>query len=225
MTNDERMTKSECRANSTPWFRHLAFGLNSSFVVRALSFPILPLAIGRHLSHNRAEMSGIFFDIPSVRFLRRFRFLEAMRQIFVASLLRWLSAPACGSRQGHFRHTEAEFPLASQRRKFDWILDDSRATDGVPSLFGALRPFNNWTKIKDQHELVFIRKTLTPPARWGPTQQRKSRTLSRPAGSSEDAEKDILATGCRIFRKRRGEKQNRSAAAQRHAAFAAGAQA
>ena len=169
-------------------------------------------------------MSGIFFDIPSVRFLRRFRFLEAMRQIFVASLLRWLSAPDCGSRQGHFRHTEAEFPLASQSRKFDWTLDDSGAADGVPSLFGALRPFNNWTKPKNQHELLFIRKTPTPLARWGPTQQRKSRTLWRPAGTSEDAEKDILATRCRIFRKRRGEKENRSAAAQWRTAFATIAQ-
>src|SRR6266704_1806958 len=33
MTNDEGMTKSECRANSTQWFRHLAFGLHSSFVI------------------------------------------------------------------------------------------------------------------------------------------------------------------------------------------------
>ncbi len=147
-------------------------------------------------------MSGIFFDIPSVRFLRRFRFLEAMRQIFVASLLRWLSAPACGSRQGHFRHTEAEFPLASQSRKFDWILDDSGAADGVPGLFGALRPFNNWTKPKNQHELLFIRKTPTPLARWGPT-QRKSGTLSGTTGTGEDAEKDLLAARCRIFRKRR----------------------
>lgn len=171
-------------------------------------------------------MSGIFFDIPNVRFLRRFRFLELMRQIFVASLLRWLSAPACGSRQGHFRHTEAEFPSASQSawRKFDWALDDTRAADGVPSLFGALRPFNNWTKPKNQHELLFIRKTLTPLARWGPT-QRKSRTLSGPAGSGKGAKKDILATGCRVFRKRRGDEENCNAAAQWRAAFATGAQA
>ena len=170
-------------------------------------------------------MSGIFFDLPSVRFLRRFRFLEPMLHMVAASLLRCLSVPAHALRQVHFRHDEAEFPLASQsaRKKFDWTLDDSRAADGVPNLFGALRPFNHWTKIKDKHELLFIRKTLTPPARWGPTQSR-SRPLSRPAGSSEDAEKDILATGCRIFRKRRGEKQNFTAAAQWFAAFATGAQ-
>ena len=203
--------------------------LVSSIGIHAWSFPILPLAISRHLRHNRAEMSGIFFDIPNVRFLRRFRFLELMRQIFVASLFRWLSAPACGSREGHFRHTEAEFPSASSRdggtcEKFDWTLDDSRAADRVPSLFGALCPFNNWTKPKNQHELLFIRKTLAPPARWGPT-QRKSRTLSDPAGGGEDAKKDILATSCRIFRKWRGEKENRSAATQWRTGFATGAQA
>src|SRR5438093_13163488 len=169
-------------------------------------------------------MSGIFFDLPSVRFQRRFRFLEPMLQMVAVSLLRWLSAPAYALSQVHCRHDEAEFPLASQRRKFDWTLDDSRAADGVPSLFGALRPFNNWTKPKNQHELLFIRKTLTPPARWGPT-QRKSRTLSGPAGGGEDAKKDILATGCRIFRKRRGDEENRNAAAQWRAAFATGAQA
>ena len=168
-------------------------------------------------------MSGIFFDIPNVRFLRRFRFLEAMRQIFVASLLRWLSAPACGSRQGHFRHTEAEFPLASQRRKFDWTLDDSRAADGVPSFFGALRPFNNWTKPKNQHELLFIRKTPTPLARWGQTQGR-SGPRSGATGTGEDTEKDILATRCRIFREWRREEKSSDTTAEWHAAFATRAQ-
>ena len=168
-------------------------------------------------------MSGIFFDLPSLRFLRRFRFFGTMMRTSASLLLRWLSAPACGSRQVYFRHTEAEFPLASQKRKFEWTLDDSRAADGVPSLFGALRPFNNWTKPKNQHELLFIRNTLTPLARWGPT-QRKSRTLSGPAGSGKDAKKDILATGCRIFRKRRGEKENRTGT-QWYAAFATDAQA
>ena len=172
-------------------------------------------------------MSGIFFDLPSVRFLRRFRFLELMLQTFAASLFRSLSAPVYALKQVHSRYDEAEFPSASQSawNEFDSALDESRATDGVPSLFGALRPFDNWKTVKDQHELLFIRKTPTPLARWGPTQQRKSRTLWRLAGTSEDAEKDILATRCRIFRKRRGEKENRSATAQRRTAFATPAQA
>src|SRR5207247_9982416 len=127
-------------------------------------------------------MSGIFFDLPSVRFLRRFRFLELMLQTVAASLFRCLSAPARAVRQVHFRHDEAEFPLASQSvsKKFDWTLDDSRAAEGVSNLFGSLPPFNNWTDVKDQHELLFIRKTLTPLARWGPTQW-NSRPSARPA--------------------------------------------
>src|SRR6266550_4441019 len=119
-------------------------------------------------------MSGIFFDLPSVRFLRRFRFLEPMLQTIAASLFRWLSAPACALRQVHFRHDEAEFPSASQSgcKQFDWTLDDSRAADRVPNLFGALRPFNHWTKIKDKHELLFRRKTLPPLARgWADAKQ------------------------------------------------------
>src|SRR5438128_11551772 len=171
-------------------------------------------------------MSGIFFDLPSIRFLRRFRFLEPVLQTVAASLFRCLSVPARALREVHFRHDEAEFPLASQSacKKLDWTLDDSRAADGVPNLFGALRHFNNWTKPKNQHELLFIRKTLTPLARWGPT-QRKQRTLSGPAGNSENAEKDILAAGCRIFRKQRRQKENGSTAAQWGAASARGAEA
>ena len=168
-------------------------------------------------------MSGIF-DLPSVRFLQRFRFLELMLQTFAASLFRSSSVPACALKRAHSRYDEAEFPSASSRDggtcdKFDLALDESRATDGVPSLFGALRPFDNWKTVKDQHELLFIRKTLTPLARWGPTQT-ESGSLSGSAGSSENAEKDILAAGCRIFRQRRRQKENCSAAAQWCAAFA-----
>jgi hypothetical protein len=170
-------------------------------------------------------MSGIF-DLPSVRFLQRFRFLELMLQTFAASLFRLLSVPASALRQGHSRYDEAEFPSAPQSacNKFDRALDESRATDGVPSLFGALRPFDNWKTVKDQNELLFIRKTPTPLARWGPA-QRKLRTRSRTTGSSEDAEKDLLAAGCRIFRKRRREKESGNSTSQWCAAIATSAQA
>src|ERR1041385_3862292 len=130
-------------------------------------------------------MSGIF-DLPSVRFLQRFRFLELMLPTFAASLFRSLSVPACALRRVHSRYDEAEFPSASQRawNEFDSALDESRATDGVPSFFGALRPLDNWKIVKDQHELLFIRKTPTPLARWGPT-QRKLRTHSGATGTAE----------------------------------------
>ncbi len=170
-------------------------------------------------------MSGIFFDIPNVRFLRRFRFLQAMRQIFVASLLRWLSAPACGSRQGDFRHTEAEFPSASQRRKFDWTLDDSRAADGVPNLFGALRPFNNWTKPKNQHELLFIRKTPTPLARWGPNAEEITNAFGASRERRQRRKKRHSGNGLPNFLETAGRKGRPRAAAQRRAAFATCAQA
>ena len=173
-------------------------------------------------------MSGIF-DLPSVRFLQRFRFLELMLQTFAASLFRLLSAPACALRQVRSRIDEAEFPSASSRKggtcdKFDLALDESRATDGVPSLFGALRPFDNWKTVKDQHELLFIRKTPTPLARWGPT-QRKSRPRPGTAGTGEDAEKDVLAASRRIFREWRREKESAGTAAQWRSAIATCAQA
>src|SRR5215468_3204865 len=166
-------------------------------------------------------MSGIF-DLPSVRFLQRLRFLELMLQTFAASLFRSLSVPACALRRIHFRYDEAEFPSASQSawNEFDSALDESRATDGVPSLFGALRPFGNWKTVKDQHELLFIRKTPTPLARWGPT-QRKSGTLSGTPGTGEDPEKDLLAARCRIFRKRRRKKEGAGATAQWRSAIEA----
>ena len=170
-------------------------------------------------------MSGIFFDLPSVRFLRRFRFLEQMLQKLPASLFRWLSAPVCASRQVRSRYDEAEFPSASRSacNKFDSALDESRATDGVPSLFGALRPFDNWKLVKDQHELLFIRKKLTPLARWGPT-QRKSGTPSRTTRTGEDAEKNVLATGYRILREWRREEEGSDTTAEWDAAFATHAQ-
>jgi len=166
-------------------------------------------------------MSGISFDLPSVRFLQRSRVLQLMLQTFAASLFRSLSVPACALRRSHSRYNEAEFPSASQSasNKFDSALDESRATDRVPSLFGALRPFDNWKLVKDQHELLFIGKTLTPFARWGRT-QRKSATCSRTAGTGKDGEKDVLAAGYRIFRQRRGEKESGDTTAQWRAAFA-----
>src|SRR5215813_9837831 len=188
-------------------------------------FKAVRLAIPRDTGHNPGEMSGIFFDLPSVRFLRRFRFLKAMLQMFAASLFRWLSAPACGLRQVHSRYDEAEFPSASQSacNKFDSALDESHATDGVPSFFGALRPFDNWKPDKDQHELLYIRKTLTPPARWGPAKG-KSGPCSGTTGTGEASEEDVLATSCRIFREWRREKEIGGTTAQWRAAFATCAQ-
>src|SRR6266496_695826 len=165
-------------------------------------------------------MSGIFFDLPSLRFLRRFRFFGTMMRTSASLLLRWLSAPACVSRQVHFRLNEAEFPPASQsvcKLLFERTLGGSHAVDRAS--IDALRLFNNWVNLKDQHELLFIRETLAPFARGIPTQGQWPLALS--AGRSESSKKDILAAGRRIFWKRRGHKENSNGHAQRCAAFAA----
>jgi hypothetical protein len=57
----------------------------------------------------------MLFDIPSLRFLRRFRFFDATARAFALWLSRWLSAPASGLRQVQPQVNEAEFPTASQR--------------------------------------------------------------------------------------------------------------
>src|SRR6266480_7487014 len=163
-------------------------------------------------------MSGIFFDLPGLRFLRRFRFFETMMRTFASSLLRWLSARACGSRQLHFRLREAEFSSASQSacKLFEWTLGDSRAADRAS--IDALRPLNNWVKLRNQHELLFISETPTPFARRGAAQGQPG-TLSDSARESETSKKDILAAAGRIFRRRHGHKENRNGRAQRYAAF------
>src|SRR6266699_172977 len=163
-------------------------------------------------------MSGIFFDPPSPRFLLRFRFFETMMRTFASSLLRWLSALACSSRQMDFRLREAEFPAASQSacKLFGRTRSGSHAADGAS--IDALRPLNNWVNLKDQHELLFIRETLAPFARGIPTQGQWPLALS--AGGSESSKKDILAAGRRIFWKRRGHKEDSNGSAQWYAAFA-----
>jgi hypothetical protein len=143
-----------------------------------------------------------------------------MMRTFASLLRRWLSAPACASRQVYFRLNEAEFPAASQSacRLIESTLGDSHAADGAS--IGALRTFNNWIKLKDQHELLFIWETLAPVAR-GIATEGRPRTLSGPAGGIESAKKDILAAGRRIFWKRQGHKENGYGCAQRCAAFPA----
>ncbi|HXQ02074.1 MAG TPA: hypothetical protein VN801_03830, partial [Candidatus Udaeobacter sp.] len=113
-------------------------------------------------------MSGFLFGFPSLRFLRRFRFFDTTVRPFAPGLLRWLTARARGLRQVQSRLDEAEFPTASQSALFEWALDDWRAADGAS--IDALRPFNNWIKPKDQHELLFNWETLAPFARRPPTQ-------------------------------------------------------
>lgn len=189
----------------------------------SLNEPILetPLAITAEGGIISSEMSGIFFDLPSLRFLRRFRFFETMMRTLASFLIRLLSAGVCGSKQVHFRLNEAEFPAASQSacRLSESTMGDWHAADSAS--IGALRTIKNWIKLKDQYELLFIWETLAPVARWVATEGRP-RTLSGSARGIESRKKDILAAGGRFFWKRQGRhKENGYGGAQWYAAFPA----
>jgi hypothetical protein len=178
-----------------------------------------PLAITAEGGIISGEMSGIFFDLPSLRFLRRFRFFETMMRTLASFLIRLLRARVCGSRQVHFRLNEAEFPAASHSacRLSESTMGDSRAADSAS--IGALRTIKNWINLKDQHELLFIWETVAPVARWVTTEGRP-RTLSGSARGIESTKKDILAAGGRFFWKRQGRrKENAYGGAQWCGAF------
>src|SRR5712692_5816836 len=139
-----------------------------------------------------------------------------------SSLLRWLTATACGLKRIHFRRDEAEFPAASQNVCNLWTSRGPRAADSAPS--DALRPFNNWVNIEDHYELAFIRETLAPFAWRAPT---KGQSVPPRTYGGEGPQENILATARRIFRRReRNEKTNspNSRVAQWRTATAAGAQ-
>ena len=142
-------------------------------------------------------MSGFLFGFPILRFPRRFSFFDTVMRTFASSLHRWSSTRAYGSREVDSRLDEAEFPTASQSTLFEWALDDWRAADGVPNAFGTLHPYNNWTKPKDKHELLFNGQTFASFAHGLPTPWQRSRASS--ARRSEGAKKDILAADCCIF--------------------------
>ena len=140
-----------------------------------------------------------------------------------SSRVRWLTAAAFGSKC--FRQKAAEFPEASSRicGICDWwTFRGPRPTDGVPSLVGALRPFNHSLNINDKHELLPIREAPAAFARRVPTQRRSSRASGKAAG--ESAQENILAAlGC-VFRKRQARKETGHGLAQWRTATTAGTQ-
>jgi hypothetical protein len=167
-------------------------------------------------------MSEIFFDHPGVGFPRQFRIFGTMMRDFKVSLFRWLTVAAGGSRRVRFRLEEAEFPAASQSagKLLERTLRSSRAADRAS--IDALRPFNNWVNLKDNHELSFIRKTLAPSARRVPTKGRSPLALSKRGRESSQA--NILAAGRCIFWKRKSDEETCDCLAQWRPAIAASAQ-
>ena len=163
-------------------------------------------------------MAGFLFGFPSLGFRRRFRFFDTTVRPFAPWLLRWLIVRVRGLGQVKSLLDEAEFPTASQSALFEWALDDWRAADGAS--LDALRRFNNWTKSKDQHELLFNWETPATFAWRLPTPWQRPRASS--TRGSEGAKKDILAADCGIFWKWHNE--GRGKPAQRCPAFATNTQ-
>jgi hypothetical protein len=130
----------------------------------------------------------------------RIRFIEAksMKRGLSSSRSDWLSKTGCILRRFYFRRDEVEFPAASQTGCSLWTFRDSRVADRAS--LDALRQLNN-LKIKDQHELAFIRGTPAPWARSASTSER-ARTFPRAAPAGSEAE-NILATHRRILWGRR----------------------
>jgi len=182
----------------------------------------VPLAIIRGASHSHGEMSEIFFDHPGVGFPRQFRFFGTMMRDSAFSLFRWLTVAAGGSRRVHFRLEEAEFPAASQSacKLLERTLRSSRAADRAS--IDALRPFNNWVNLEDNHELSFIRETLAQFARRVPTKGRSP--FARSKRERESSQENILAAGRRIFWKRKRDEETCDRLTQWRPAIAASAQ-
>jgi hypothetical protein len=111
-------------------------------------------------------MSGILFDNPAVRFPRPFRISETVARCFAP--VRWVIVAAC--RPKFSRREEVEFPAAAQIAL--QTFRGSPAADRASS--DALRPQNNWVKIKDQYEASIIRETFAPRARWISTKTRRA---------------------------------------------------
>jgi hypothetical protein len=146
-------------------------------------------------------MSGIIFDTPAARFLRRSNFLQrAMLAIaFVAD--HWLIY--AGRLSKNCRQNEAEFPAAQTANKLR-ALRGWPAADGA-SFFDALRPSETWVKIKDQYEISFIREKSAAFARRIPKERWRPLAASA-RGSARAGEEIALAKNHgSTFRKRKNE--------------------
>ena len=147
-----------------------------------------------------SHMSGIPFDTPAARFLRRSNLLQRAMLGIALVVDHWLTCAGCLSK--NCRQNEAEFPAARTANKLR-TLRRSPAADGAS--FDALRPNHNWINIKDQYEISFIREKFAAFARRVPKERRRS--LASSTCRAETArEKVALAKnyGC-TFRKRKNE--------------------
>jgi hypothetical protein len=114
-----------------------------------------------------------------------------------------------------------EFPAASQNacNVLERALRGSHAADGAS--IDALRLFNHWINIKDQHELSFIRETRAPFAWRFPTKRRS--TFAPEGRRGESSQENILEEAGRTFWKQQRHKESSDGIAQWLAAITIGA--
>lgn len=168
-------------------------------------------------------MSGIIFDTPAARFLRRSSLMAKVTRVFASLLDPWPTNAGGRLSRLHSRRHEAEFPaaqIASQLR----ILRDAPAADRASN--DALRPHNNSVNIEDQHEISFIRERLAAFARRRPTEGRQSLPVSPPGRQSAGQEIGLAKDHGIFFERRAFDERHRSGASpQWHTPAAACAQA
>ena len=147
-----------------------------------------------------SHMSGISFDTPAPRFLRRSSFLERAMLVVASLMDHWRTGAGCRSK--FYRQNEAKFPAAQTANKLQ-TLRGLPAADRA-SCFDALRPNENWINLKNQYEISFIREKSAACARRFPTKGRWSVALS--AGDPESAsEKIVLAKNHSAFHQRKNK--------------------
>ena len=156
----------------------------------------------RRQQRSYSHMSGISFDTPAPRFLRRSSFFERAMRVIACLMDHWRTCAGCLSK--HCRHNEAEFPAAQTANKLQ-IPWDLCAADGA-SFFDALRPYHNWVNLKDQYEISFTRgkKFAAFARRVFPTKGRWSFALSA-SGPQNASEEIVLAKNHSVFLQRQEE--------------------
>ena len=151
------------RAERTIHFRLACFHRASSLT-----------CIRRRRTHSYAQMSGMFFDNPAVRFSRRLSFFQIRMRYFASLLFRWLTGADCLFARIDSRCHEAEFPAATQTayQLLVRTLLGSRAKDCASS--DALRPNYNGVKPEDQYDISIIGEKWPALARRLPQKGRQS---------------------------------------------------
>ena len=160
------------------------------------------------------HMSGMFFDIPAVRFSRRLSFFQIRMRYVVALLFRWLTGANRLFAGTYSRPHKAEYPLALETA-YELLLRTFRGSGARGGASGDARRspninnYNNWLKVKDQHDISFIWEKWPAFTRRLPQKERQqslppSKRAIEGAGEKISLAEDYLTlfwrkTGCKAI--------------------------